>query len=166
MQTSFDKTWLPRIKLIPAILAYAGLALMVLGALSAPWYVYETITMVPTNTWLDTGPGFIAFIGVSLAGIAALLALFGAIISEMISRASNIWVFMIVAGLASLVSISASYYYMLVTDNPHLHIGGKELLFGLAFELPIIACVITGVTIGLRRKPKNKLDFTSFSSSQ
>ena len=42
MQTSFDRTWLPRIRHVPAVLAYLGLALAVVGAIA---YIVFTIML-------------------------------------------------------------------------------------------------------------------------
>lgn len=140
-------------------MAYVGLVLVLLGAIPGLRYTVAIFTTVSTEggPWGNFGPALFAVLGGLLASAGALLALIGGIIAEFIVKPRHLWIAMIVVGLVCILSLSGLYYefYRAIFDSPG-RLKETDLLFRLMFPLPVIACTITGVVIGVIRKLKRK----------
>ncbi len=145
---------MPKKNNFPTILAYVGLGLVLLGAVSGVYYIITALRPPPElRSWADAGPAFLSLFGLILADAGALLALIGAIImAEFAARPRYLWIAMIVVCSTCILSFEAVIYYSLV--NTTKRVDWSDVRFELMFLLPFLACVITGIVIGLMRHLK------------
>jgi hypothetical protein len=142
-------------KIFLTILAYAGLAIVMLGTgLALIDVIY--ILSAPESAWSPgswyfewTGVGMLA--GWGVAGFGALLALIGGLIA----RPRHLWISLIAIGLIYALSVGT---YLFLPKGPREGVSQTDYLTGIAlilvFTLPGIACIIEGLVIRMTKRKK------------